>query len=78
MTDVRMANGMETSDDQRAAPASQEDENHQSGKRGGDNSLTNHPIDCSAHEDGLIGKGLNLELQEEGFERFLEAAAAHL
>src|SRR5271170_1318173 len=64
MTEVRMDNGIEIAMIT-VLPAAQEDENHQTSKRGGDDSLTNHPSDCSAHEDGLIGKGLNLQFRRK-------------
>ena len=48
--------------DYSAAPASQKDENHQAGKSGSNHRFSNHTVDCAAHKDRLIGKGLDFEL----------------
>src|ERR1700758_4869908 len=48
-------------DDEGAAPASEEDENHQAGEGRGDDCFSNDAVDGAADEDGLIGEGLNLK-----------------
>src|ERR1700691_5532536 len=56
--------------DQGAAPASQEDQDHQRREEGGDASLAHNPADCSANENGLVRQKMNLELRRQ---RLLDA-----
>ncbi len=53
-------------DDQGAAPASQEDQDHEPGEAGGHDGLANHAADGRAHEDGLIGQRLHLQRRGQG------------
>ena len=52
--------------DQRAAPASQEDQNHEAGEASGDDRFANHADDGSFHEDGLIGKRIDDQCGRQG------------
>ena len=49
-------------DDQRAAPASQEDQDHEAGEAGRDDRLPNHPVDGGADEYRLIRQRLHLQI----------------
>ena len=53
-SEVRMERGMETQTMMRAAPASQEQQNHQSGEQRGQDGFLQHALDRGAHEDGLV------------------------
>ena len=48
-------------DDQRAAPAPEKQQDHDGGQAGGDDGLANHAADGRAHEQRLIGDGLDLQ-----------------
>jgi len=52
-------------DDEGAAPASQEDENHDAGEAGGNDRFTDHAADGGADKDGLVGERVNFELGRE-------------
>ena len=48
------------SDDQRAAPAPEEQQDHQARQAGGDNRFTDYRPDRGSYEQGLVHQGLNL------------------
>src|SRR5579883_2587242 len=50
-------------DDQSAAPASQEEEDHQAGEAGGDQGLAQHALNRGTHENGLIRQRRDLQLR---------------
>ena len=52
-------------DDQRAAPASQEQQDHHAGEAGGDQRLAHHALNGGAHEDRLIGQRRDLQLRRQ-------------
>ena len=52
-------------DNQRAAPASQEQQNHDRGQAGRDDRLAHHAADGRAHEDRLIRDRLDLQLRRQ-------------
>ena len=52
-------------DDHRAAPASQEQQNHGRGKAGGDDGFANHSADGRADEHRLVGDGFDLQLRRQ-------------
>ena len=54
MSEVRMESGMENADDEGAAPASQEEQDHEAGERGGDGAFAQHAINGGAHKERLI------------------------
>ena len=56
MIEVRMESGIETAMIKRAAPAAEEDQDHQARQAGGNDGFANHAVDGSPHEDGLIGQ----------------------
>ena len=47
--------------DERAAPAAEEDQDHDGGEAGGDDAFTHDAADGGAHEDRLIGERRDLE-----------------
>ena len=53
-------------DDERAAPAAEEEQDHQAGERGGDDGLADDAVDRGADEDGLIAERRDLELRLAG------------
>ena len=59
-TENRKRNG--NRDDERGAPAAQEDQDHDGGEAGGDDGLAHHAADGAAHKDRLIGERGDLEL----------------
>ena len=52
-------------DDQRAAPASQEEQNHQPGQAGGDDGFPDHAVDRCAHEDRLVGQRRDAQFRRQ-------------
>ncbi len=58
--EVRMESGIETAMIERAAPAPQEQQDHQPGQARGDDSLANYRLDRGSNEQGLVRHGLNL------------------
>ena len=53
-------------DDERAAPTAEEQQNHDAGKRRGNDRFANHTADRAAHKDGLVGEGSNFQLRRQG------------
>src|SRR5258708_4949272 len=53
-------------DDQRTAPTSQEEQNHQTCETRGDDGLADDAVDGASDEDGLIGQRQNLKFRGEG------------
>src|SRR5579872_2998011 len=47
-------------DDDRAAPASEETQNHEAREAGGNDGFADDARDCRANKDGLVGDGLDL------------------
>ena len=54
MSEVRMESGIEHADDEGAAPASEEEQDHESGESGGDGAFAQDAVDGGAHEERLI------------------------
>ena len=52
-------------DDERAAPASQKQQDHQTGQTGGDQRLADHALNGCAHEDRLIGERRDLQFRRD-------------
>ena len=52
-------------DDHRAAPAPQENQNHQSGEAGGNQAFAQHAVDGGAHEQRLVGERLDLQFRRD-------------
>ena len=48
-------------DDQRGAPAAEEQQDHQTGQRRGDHALADHALNRRPHEQRLIGDRLDLQ-----------------
>src|SRR5580658_3661928 len=52
-------------DDDGAAPAAEEQQDHESGERGGNHRLAHHPVDGGAHEDRLIAYQVDVETRRQ-------------
>src|SRR5580698_1637066 len=52
-------------DNQRAAPASQKDKDHDPGQAGGNDGLTHNAVNRAAHEDRLVGQGSDFQRRGE-------------
>jgi len=58
---------METAMIRVAAPASEEDENHDASEAGGDNGFADDVADGGSNEEGLIGERRNFQRSRQGF-----------
>ena len=63
--ETRIESGIETAMITRAAPASQEDQNHDAGQAGGDDGFADHAVDGGANEDRLIRDRLDLDRRRQ-------------
>ena len=63
-TEHRERNGK--GNDERAAPGTEEQQNHQGGEGGGNDALAQDTADGGAHKHGLIGKFLDVEVGRDG------------
>ena len=52
-------------DDQRAAPASEKQQNHHAGEGGGDQRFAHHALNGGAHEDRLVGQRDHFQLRRD-------------
>ena len=52
-------------DDERGAPASQKDQDHERGQAGGDDRLAHHAVDGAAHKDRLVAERGDLQLRRQ-------------
>ena len=60
--EVRIEKRNRNGDDHRAAPAAQEDQDHEAGEAGRNNRLANHAAHGRSNKDRLIGQWLNFQL----------------
>src|SRR4029434_639031 len=51
--------------DDSAAPASEEDQNHEPSETGGDNGLAHHALDRSTHKQRLVGQLTNAKISRQ-------------
>ncbi len=52
-------------DDDRGAPTTQEDQDHDGGEAGGNDGLAHHAVDGALDEDRLVGEGFDLQLRRQ-------------
>ena len=65
ITDVRIESGIDTANDDRAAPASEEQQDHDPGQRRRDDRLAHNTRDSSAHKHRLVRQRLNLQIRRK-------------